>query len=80
MVWDVATGGVRLTLSGSGGTVTHVSFSPDGAHLAAASVDQTVKIWDAASGKEVLTLYEDSTVSGVAFGPGPCEKAAGLTV
>src|SRR5256885_12331768 len=36
--------------------VTSVTFSADGNHLASGSYDQTVKIWDAATGKCLQTL------------------------
>ena len=46
----------ELTLAGHADSVTSVAFSPDGQRLASASRDQTVKIWDSATGKELFTL------------------------
>jgi WD40 repeat protein len=52
--------------------VWSVAWSPDGRRLATASWDQTAKVWDAASGQEVLTLrgHTDRVVS-VAWSPAP---------
>jgi hypothetical protein len=36
--------------------VTSVAYSPDGKHIVSGSVDNTVKIWDSTTGKEVSVL------------------------
>jgi tetratricopeptide (TPR) repeat protein len=50
--------------------VYSVAFSPDGQRLASASSDQTVTIWDSATGKELFALKGHAgRVYGVAFSP-----------
>jgi WD40 repeat protein len=57
-------------LTGHDGEVFGVAFSPDGRLLATTSVDQTVWLWDLASGEHRRTLTgHDSVVYGVAFSP-----------
>lgn len=59
-----------LTIQGHTGRVSGLAFSPDGAWLASASEDQTIRIWDAATGREAHTLrgHTDRVVS-VAYSP-----------
>jgi WD40 repeat protein len=61
---------VRATLLGHLDSVGGVAFSPDGKRLATVSADHTAKVWDAESGKELLTLHGHlNWVTGVAFSP-----------
>jgi hypothetical protein len=50
---DRSTGKAAHTLSGHKGGVLQVAFSPSGSTLASASNDETLRIWDVASGSEV---------------------------
>src|SRR5688572_15179912 len=47
---------VALTLQGHEAEVYCVKYSPDGNRIATASFDKTVKLWEAGSGKLLLTF------------------------
>ena len=62
--------GEQSRLRGHKGAVTAVAFSPDDRLLASGSADNTVKLWDVATGKEVRSLEgHTARVTGVAFSP-----------
>ncbi len=70
IAWDVDSGKELFRFSGQGTTVgvDALAASPDGTQLATGEFDTTVKLWDAATGKLLLTLFgHSSKVVGVAY-------------
>src|ERR1019366_7810791 len=60
----------RLVLTGRGGVIVSVAFSPDGKRIVTGGSYKTATVWEAASGKELLTLKGHSAeVVSVAFSP-----------
>jgi len=58
--------------------IFEVAFSPDGKRLATASNDDTIKIWDTATGQQLLTLKDHTDeVWSVAFSPDGRTLASG---
>ncbi|WP_240957663.1 pentapeptide repeat-containing protein [Streptomyces chilikensis] len=70
-VWDAEAGEGRHILRGHGRSITSVSFSSDGRHLAAAAKDGSVGVWEARTGRRLQYLVGqgDRLVSAV-FAPG----------
>ena len=61
---------LQLTMRGHTAGLYRIAYSPDGKRLATASIDKTAKVWDPATGKELLTLRgHTEDVVGIAFSP-----------
>ncbi len=54
-VWD-RSGTVALTLKGHAYAVTSLAFSSDGTEIVTTSLDGTARIWDAKTGRSILSL------------------------
>jgi hypothetical protein len=66
-VRDFVTGSNPLLLRGHSNSVTSVAFSTDDRLIATASLDGTVRIWDAMTAEEQYRLEHSNTVTSVAF-------------
>src|SRR5262249_19048972 len=58
VVWDAATGERAGRIPGHEGTITCIAYAPGGKWLASGSIDRTVRLWDAATGKHLRVLAE----------------------
>ena len=68
-LWGLDNGAPQL-LEGHAGAILHIVWSPDGRLLASGSADSTVRVWEAASGRErrKLEAHSDAVLS-VAWSP-----------
>jgi WD40 repeat protein len=67
-----------LVLEGHEELVSSVSFSPDGTQIVSASDDNTVRIWDVATGTQLRVLEgHKSRVDSVSFSPDGTQIVSG---
>jgi WD40 repeat protein len=68
-VLDALSGQAIFTLNGHSLGVGPVAFSPDGKYLASGSGDKKIKLWDARTGEERLSLLHPDGISTITFSP-----------
>ncbi|UCC53269.1 MAG: hypothetical protein JSV68_04735, partial [Anaerolineaceae bacterium] len=66
-VWDTSSGERIFALEEHTEGVNDVAFSPDGERLVTTSNDATAKVWDAATGGLLFTLFHSSAVFDVDY-------------
>jgi len=84
-IWSIPDGSQRNTLRGQGEGLSYAAFSSNGAYIVtASSLDRTVRLWDAASGREVVVLADQRGAIGTkpiamqpALSPGGTRIAVG---
>jgi len=68
-IWDIVAGKLRRSMTLTGDTVFGVSISPDASRIAVGCTDNSVRIFDAASGKELFKIgNHENWVLGTLFG------------
>lgn len=70
-IWDVGTKTEVWTLEGHTDYIQSLVWNSDGTLLASASEDQTVRVWDVASGQSIATFEnpKDVGTTGIAWSP-----------
>ncbi len=78
-IWAVESGKEVLTLKGHRAkAILSIAFSPDGRHIASASADCSIRVWDAGTGQEIMVLEGHSKPArAVAFSPDGTELVSG---
>src|SRR5207302_1349375 len=67
--WETDTGKELRAWKGHPDGLTCAAFSPDGKRLASGGGEHAIRVWDADTGRQLLTLRADYFVSSVAFHP-----------
>jgi WD40 repeat protein len=57
-LWDVGSGQMLRALKGHGGEIRGIAFSPDGALIASAGADGTLRVWDNSGQRDSLPIFQ----------------------
>lgn len=76
-LWDTAVGALVGTLPGHRGSIADVAFSPDGTHALSCGGepfgqkdgDNTLRLWNLQTGRQVRVMEDTAPVDSVAFSP-----------
>lgn len=68
-LWDAADGRELHFIAGSPHQRYSMAFTPDGTRLATVGGEETIQLWDVATGRELLTLRNARLVNAVCFTP-----------
>ena len=68
-IWNVDDGTVASVHARHDGRITAVAFSPDGDSVASTDSGGVAKVWDLATGEDMLTARHPSAVNDVQFSP-----------
>ncbi|HZZ77807.1 MAG TPA: WD40 repeat domain-containing protein, partial [Gemmataceae bacterium] len=67
--WDMVTGAPTFADGGHQDAITCVAWAPAGDFIASGSVDKTVRVWNAHTGRQIQVLRCNDAVTAVAWSP-----------
>ena len=79
-LYDVATGKLDAVLSEHSAPATSVAYRPDGKQVATASNDQTIRLWDPATGQQTALLRPEAAPSQLDRNPDVAYNADGSRI
>jgi len=78
LLWDLSADRIEQSFRGHAGPLTAGAISPDGRRVATGSQNGTTKIWDVATGRQLITLEHQQAANHLSFSPNGWLLAAGV--